>query len=420
MAAGGRTHVADTETEGRGRTDPELDLIIDRLVRTVREQMQLDVAFVARIQGSRFEFRNVSVSGSDVDVAAGVELPLEATHCSLVVAGREPVVINDAFTDPRASSLPATSVFGIGAYIGVPVMLTGGELYGTLCCIHSSATDKLADRDVRFMRVLADLVASEIEVHDHRAALGRVRRDEVQALMDGDDLAIVYQPIVSLKRGEIRGYEALSRISVEPRRGPDVWFAEAAEVGLGMELECHAIRLALAGFDFSSGAYISVNASPETVLTPQFEECLKGYPAGQLVLEVTEHAQVVSYPLLMEKLEAFRRSGMRLAVDDAGAGFSGLQHILMVKPEIIKLDISLTRGIDEDPIRRSLAIALLSFATELGSQIVAEGVETPEEYQALLDMGIQLGQGYHIARPAPWGAAELNPDVAAIGAAVAS
>ena len=150
-----------------------------------------------------------------------------------------------------------------------------------------------------------------------------------------------------------------------------------------------------------------MNASPTTIVSGELEPLFEGYPQNQIVLEVTEHARVASYPDLLDKLEVIKKRGVRLAIDDAGAGYAGLRHILLLHPEIIKLDIVLTRDIDTDPIRRALGSALVAFAKELGAEIIAEGIETKPEYDTLLELGIELGQGYHIAKPAPWGQSTL-------------
>lgn len=117
------------------------------------------------------------------------------------------------------------------------------------------------------------------------------------------------------------------------------------------------------------------------------------------MLEITEHAHVEDYNCLLQAIEPLRARGVRLAVDDAGAGYSSLQHILQLQPDLIKLDIGLTRSIDLDPARRALASALVSFARETGSHIIAEGVETASELAALRSIGVDKAQGYFLGRP---------------------
>jgi len=124
-------------------------------------------------------------------------------------------------------------------------------------------------------------------------------------------------------------------------------------------------------------------------------------PASRMVIEITEHAQVDDYAALNEALALLREHKVRLAIDDAGAGFASLQHIIRLAPDFIKLDITLTRGIDEAPVRRALATALISFASEIGAAIIAEGIETRGEFDTLRALGVPFGQGFYLAPPSP-------------------
>ena len=230
----------------------------------------------------------------------------------------------------------------------------------------------------------------------------RQQLDRIRGVLKGDTLSTVFQPIVELSDGRIVGFEALSRFAAEPRRSPDVWFAEAAAVALLVDLEMAAVRAAFGHFDLlPPDAYLSVNLSPETVLSQQPVELLTGLPGERIVVEVTEHAPVDDYEILNAALAELRSRGCRLAIDDTGAGFASLRHILRLAPDIIKLDITLTRGLDSDPARRALATALISFANDIGATLVAEGVETQAEVEALCALGVGLGQGYFFARPGP-------------------
>jgi EAL domain-containing protein (putative c-di-GMP-specific phosphodiesterase class I) len=145
-----------------------------------------------------------------------------------------------------------------------------------------------------------------------------------------------------------------------------------------------------------------VNISPETILSGDLPDALKGVPAEQIVLEITEHAHIEDYERLLRALHPLRVRGVRLAVDDAGAGYSGLQHILQIHPDFIKLDMALTRNINLDPARKALAAALVAFARDTGSRIIAEGVETESELNALRRIGIEKAQGYFLGRPMPF------------------
>jgi EAL domain-containing protein (putative c-di-GMP-specific phosphodiesterase class I) len=210
-----------------------------------------------------------------------------------------------------------------------------------------------------------------------------------------------FQPIIDLKTGTAVGTEALSRFAPEPIRPPDVWFAEAASLGLGVELEQIALDSALEQLrHLPNGMYLSLNASVETIMSEQFRATLADAPAERIVLELTEHTPVTDYAAFAKSVDQLRSRGVRLAVDDAGSGFSSFSHILNLRPDIIKLDIALTRGIDKDPARQALGRALLNFGLEtFRTTIVAEGIETKEELQTLRSLGCPSGQGFILGRP---------------------
>jgi EAL domain-containing protein (putative c-di-GMP-specific phosphodiesterase class I) len=254
---------------------------------------------------------------------------------------------------------------------------------------------------------VVDELATQLARDAREAERLAQQTERIRSVLAGDGLAMAFQPIVDLRGGQISGLEALSRFTGEPKRGPDEWFAEAAQVGLQAELEMAAVRAALAELDrLPNRAYLSVNLSPGTVVSPVFKDIVPEVHPERLVIEVTEHAPVEDYEALAEALRRFRDGGGRLAIDDAGAGFASLRHILRLAPDVIKLDISLTRGIDADEASQALADALVTFASRIGAIIVAEGIETPEELTALRALGVSHGQGYHLARPGPLPVAE--------------
>lgn len=228
-------------------------------------------------------------------------------------------------------------------------------------------------------------------------------RLQVQQVLDERAIEPVLQPIIRLGSGEIIGYEALARFPLVPSRPPNVWFQHAAQIGLGEALELLAIERAMESFDkFPAGVSLSVNASPETLCSPRLMEMVLGAPADRLIVELTEHAEIADYPGFNGAVKGLRECGVRLAVDDAGAGFASLRHILDVRPEIIKLDMTLTRHIHRDAARRALASALADFAVNLDADVIAEGIEVQEELDELLALGIEYGQGYLLGRPAPY------------------
>jgi EAL domain-containing protein (putative c-di-GMP-specific phosphodiesterase class I)/DNA-binding NarL/FixJ family response regulator len=245
-------------------------------------------------------------------------------------------------------------------------------------------------------------IRTQIQRAEAESEERRVRLIRVREAIAGDGLWMAFQPIFDLAGRAIVGYEALARFAGEPPRPPDVWFAEAASLGLGVDLELTAVRMAIAEAErIPSHAYLSVNVSHHAATSAEILDLLGKGPLGRMVIEITEHEQVQDYDALLEGVRELRAFGVRLAIDDAGAGYASLRHTLRLAPDIIKLDTSITRGIDVDRARRALAHALISFAAEMEMVIVAEGIETPDELAAMLDLGVRYGQGFHLARPGP-------------------
>jgi EAL domain-containing protein (putative c-di-GMP-specific phosphodiesterase class I) len=380
-----------------------------RVLRAVRSHLGMDVCFVSEFAAGRRIFRHVDTSAGEGPVQVGASSPLDDGYCQRVVDGRLPELIPDTSANPVAMALPVTRAVPVGAHLSVPIRLRDGRIYGMFCCFSFAPNHSLGERDLHVMRAFADLAAYQIDceldsVRDREEKIVRVR-----SAIEQEQISTVFQPIYKLDEGRVAGLESLARFSAFPSRPPDVWFAEAAEVGLGLDLELAAIRMALAGLpSFPAEVYVALNVSPELLLSGEIGTVLRRIPVERIVLEVTEHASIADYPALLGKLEPLRRRGLRLAVDDAGAGYASLRHILSLRPDLIKLDTSLTRDIDTDPARRALASALIAFAGATGSQIVAEGVETASELETLRALGAQKAQGYFLGRPMPLaGAAQL-------------
>ena len=233
----------------------------------------------------------------------------------------------------------------------------------------------------------------------HPLATGE--RSRIRAAMAPGALEIVLHPVVSLASGEPVGYEALSRFRLDPERPPDRWFTEAWGVGLGVDLELLAVERAMGALQGLNGGFLAVNISPATVLSEQFARIAPDLPCERLVLEMTEHVPVADYEKLNEAMRPLRERGVRFAVDDAGAGYASLRHAIHLAPDIIKIDIGLVRGIDENLLLRSVARALVNFGEQSGAMVVAEGIEQETELRILQTLGVEYGQGFLFGRPAP-------------------
>jgi EAL domain-containing protein (putative c-di-GMP-specific phosphodiesterase class I)/ActR/RegA family two-component response regulator len=351
--------------------------------------------------------------GTAADASEAIVLAVEHQPDVVVLDVRMPRGGGPAALRAIKKALPRTRVVTLSAYDDRPIvmeMVRGGadaylvkgtpakDILRTIHDVVRGGGALSAEVTAGVLGELGDRLAKEEAVLE---ATER-RTERIIGLIDAGGPRVFFQPIAELSRGSIVGVEALSRFPDEPRRGAADWFEQAREVGLGTELEMAAARSALAYIhQLPPNAYIGLNFSPETLLTTAFEGLLEDLPAGRFLVEITEHARIDDYESFGPVLKRIRASGGRLAVDDAGAGFASLRHILQLAPDIIKIDISLTKCIDTDRARKALTLGLVSFASEMGMVIVAEGIETRAELEMLRSLGVEYGQGHFLARPMP-------------------
>lgn len=247
---------------------------------------------------------------------------------------------------------------------------------------------------------LAEELRQRMRFEERQSENRRERIDAIRSVIERRP-SMVFQPIVELATGRVVGVEALARFDTGTT--PDRWFAEAASLGLGAELELAAVKSALHHMDrLDLPQFMAVNVSPNVLLDRRLHELLRKQGQGRVVVEITEHQPVESYDDLKIVRGRLRRDGIRVAIDDAGAGYASLRHILKLAPDIIKLDIGLTRDIDRDPIKRALATSLVQFASESDSIVTAEGIETASELDTLRSLAVPWGQGFHLGYPAPF------------------
>ncbi len=311
--------------------------------------------------------------------AGGAYLPV------LVLTGdRSPHAINRAL-DLGARDFVTEPVDGDEITLRVRNLLETKELHTTLRHHNVALRAQLGD----FERATG-----------YRMEMRETVRARVDAVLQTGDLEMVFQPIVQMPGERVVGCEALARFSQPPHQGPERWFAEADRVGRGTELELLAAAKALDRLaDLPPSMFMSVNVSASTALAPELHHLLDDVDSERVVLELTEHVPVEDYDAVSAGLSDLRQRGVRLASDDTGAGYAGFRHLLGLSPDIIKLDISLARDIDQDPVRRALAGALVAFAHDVDAQVIAEGVETNGELETLEALHVPWLQGFHLGRP---------------------
>ncbi len=233
--------------------------------------------------------------------------------------------------------------------------------------------------------------------------LSQRQGDEIRALLeDSNAVQPEFQPVVALATGRLVGYEALARFPSTPNRPTSAWFAMAHACGLGPGLEAAAIKAALQPLGRPPGTHLALNISPSVLLSAEVQDALPA-DLSEIVIEVTEHEALAEDEAVKDALRDLRERGARLAVDDAGAGYSGLKQLTQVQPDIVKLDRIITEEIHSDPARMVLIESFVRFARRTGAIVCAEAIESLDEIAALADLDVEWGQGYALGRPAePW------------------
>jgi diguanylate cyclase (GGDEF)-like protein len=353
------------DAHGRGFGDEVLQRVADELRRVMRA-----TDLLARIGGDKFALILLGADGS----------------LGSSIAERARKAVGEASTDERRIACSA----GVASY---PEDARDGA---TLL--------QLANGALRWAKGSGRGQTRRYDPEKVAVPTGEEERAEIEGLLERERPVIpFFQPLVSLSTGRILGFEALSRFPDPPGRGPDAWFAQAARCGLAARLEAAALRAALAAEGRPPGTFLSINLSPSTLGSAEVQAVLPPDMTG-LVVEITEHELADDLDALEQELAALRARGARIAVDDAGVGYSGLQQVMRIQPDVIKLDRSLVMNLHEDPAKEALIDSFVRFARRTGASVCAEGIETMEELKLLADLDVTYGQGYVLARPAPdWG-----------------
>ena len=382
------------------------DLAMARSVRQIVElarcHVGMDAAWVSRFHDGTAHVDTVVHARAGVGPTERDEMDVQGSYCLRVLQGRLPTVVPDARADERTAGLAVTEDLNIGSYVGVPILTADGAVRGMLCCVSSGSTWTVDHDKVRFLKRLADLLAEIPGVEDSASAVEEdlpVTWRRLRKAAAGQGLRSALQPVFEIGTGRLSSFEALARFD-GPFGGPDQWFADADRVGLRTDLELAAMRSALRWLPaIGSAVSLAVNASPLLITSPAFDKVLGSARADRVVLEITEHAAIGNYAELAGALARHRAAGLRVAIDDAGAGYASLRHILRLQPDIVKVDMSLISGIDSDPVRQALMASLVAFTSDTGVQLTAEGVERQCELDTLASLGVRLAQGYLLGRP---------------------
>lgn len=369
------------------------------LLGDVRRRLEMDVALVAHFADGKRVIDLVD-AGEPVSLSEGDWDPIGLSFCQQIVDGNLPELLTDASADPVARGLPATDALAIGAHVGVPIVLDDGTVYGTLCAYSHARRPDLDERATSILGLVADTIAGAL-VRDHEER--RAREDllaRIDTLLSDELLDMAYQPLVDLSSRKAVAVEALARFPTSVGRVPGDWFADAAAVGAASDLELACLQRASHDLPLLHGLDVHLNLSAGVLLQPATAARLEVLPLQRIVLELTGR-DGVDDDRLDQVLAPLRARGLRLAIDDAGAALDSFRRVLQLKPDLVKLDASLVRGIDQDVAKRSLCQALTGFVHATAARVVAEGVESEGEARVLLALGVDLAQGYLFGRPVP-------------------
>lgn len=374
---------------------------IDRILRAVRQHLGTEIAFVSRyVENGEKELTHVD-SDLELPMGPGFRDPRENSYCWHIAEGRLPELIQDPADHPFTQDIAITHFLPVGCHLNTPLRLSDGTLYGSFCCLSRTPDRSMNERDIGVLRAFAALAVEQIETHldtDYRH--GRIDK-RITKLIGDRAMQVHQQPIYSIKDNRPVGVECLARFPDAMMRGPDKWFEEAAEIGRGIELELLAVECALVSLkQVPKDFYVSVNASPDTIMSGALHQVLERAGKKNLVVEVTEHQQVEDYSALKKALKPISKYA-RIAIDDVGSGYAGLRHLVDLGPDMLKLDMTLTRDIHQDLARCALVGAMVRFSEAIGSKLIAEGVEHAEEAEVLKKLGVEFAQGYYFGKPMP-------------------
>lgn len=374
--------------------------ILDIALETVRKHLGMEVAYLSEFVDGRSIFRAVSAPGLEALIQPGQSVDLKEVYCQHILNGDLPQLMSDTSMYPIATAMPITQKLPIGSHVSVPVNRPDGSVYGMFCCLSPSPNPTLNSRDLSVMETFASIASKALnETLERRSQIADITA-RINTAIEHDGFEIFLQPIMRLETGELASFEALSRFSATPYRSPDLWFNEASIVGQQVELEVLAIRKSLSLLpQLPSEVSISVNASPDTIASGILSDLILQAGPNRVILELTEHAIIEDFDSVSAAIQALRHLGVRIAADDVGAGHSGLTQLLRLRPDLIKLDIELVHGIDQNSAKRSLVKGMVHFASEIDATVVAEGIETEAELKTLRELKVHKGQGYLLGRP---------------------
>jgi EAL domain-containing protein (putative c-di-GMP-specific phosphodiesterase class I) len=372
---------------------------IGDMIEALRARLDMDVAFVSRQIGTTHRiFTHVAARGV-APLRTGDYNPNENSLCWLVIEGKLPERVTDTSLYDVAACLPITEAINVRAHFSVPLRRRDGRVHGSLCCFSYRPRPDVGEREMQIIRSLAAIVSDQIEGRIELEERGEDAGREIENLIWEDDLMIIHQPIYDLTDWHLVGYECLMRQKANPDRSPLELLERARTAGKVLELELHAARKALATLDPAfPERFVAINVSPATLASAALAQLIPEGLESRLVIELNHQETATRHAELKAAIAALKERAW-VAVSSEGAGLAGLQALVDLGPDIVKIDGDFLGGLAADPARRALVKALVQFAGETEVTLIAQGVETREDLQVLRDLGVRFAQGNILGKP---------------------
>ena len=351
------------------------------------------------LEGAAALLCNAIADQHGVDAAALVRITADGRAVTLARAGRSMTTSTESLLE-RAGTGPWTERDPLQVFAPLETLEDGRPLAVLVAQLDDQVIDASAGlaAAIDCAAAISGMLLPRLAHRHHVEGNGA----ELRGLLTAGAFQSHFQPIVDLRTGDVVGAEALTRFA--DGSSPEARFGEASALGLGIQLEVATLTAAVAAARTLTPptAWLSLNVSPELMLSPACEtvRAVIDLRDRDVVLELSEQQLVTDYDAVRAALRS-TGDGVRWSIDDAGSGFASLRHILQLEPAFIKLDRSWVQGVDADPAKQAMIAGLCHFADQTGAQLIAEGIETEPERAVLCDLGVTLGQGFLLGRPAP-------------------
>ncbi|SHE46660.1 EAL domain, c-di-GMP-specific phosphodiesterase class I (or its enzymatically inactive variant) [Loktanella atrilutea] len=374
--------------------------VVTDMLGAVRHHLDMALAYLVLFDGPDVVLHALSCDNAAARLVPGDRFKAEGTFCGAILQGALPRLLPDAGADPRAQVLQPGAMGAVGAMIGVPLPRCDGAGPAMLCCLSHFPRPMLDEGDLAIVTSYAGLLADVLDRTSHHAAGGPDLRRRIGDVIADRDFQLLLQPIVALADDTVMGAEALCRFRPTPYRSPDTWFAEARTVGLDRRLDRVVIAKTLELLpELPQALKLAINVAPDTLINADLPRLIDGPFSDRIIFELTDHAGIGSLQAMLPEMKALRSLGAQIAVDDLGTDPNSLNAVLQIKPDIVKLDRDLIRGLHMDPVNQALTAGILHFSKAIGARVVAEGIERTEEAAALRAFGVDYGQGFLLGRP---------------------